>query len=269
VTVTDEHFPLCDLAGAAHVCWIVDDHASYVDQARALLARDRGAGRKPVAFGPQGTAREELGSVATVSLDPHLAILDGGPLQPEKMLAAFREQTAVARSEGFGGLCVVADMDWLLPINPTTDDIVTFEALLDQVVAELDATVVCAYRRSSFDPATIAGTLSVHPHDVGSDEAPQFRLVAGEGGAWNLCGEIDRAVTSHFAAALAAVLFQPGCVIDVTNLAFIDVLGMGTIAEATCSSKADVQLRGASRTWQRNWHLAGFDDLAPTVQLLA
>lgn len=250
------------------MCWVVDDDASYVDEARALLVRGRDAGRKAVAFGPQGEAREELASVASVSLDPRLTILDGGALQPEKMFAAFREQTALARSEGFDGLCVVADMDWLLPARPTTDDVVGFELLLDRIVPELDATIVCAYRRSSFDPAAIAGTMSVHPLDAGSDEVPQCRLVAGEDGLWHLSGEVDLAVTAHLAAALAAAVAQGPGEIDVADLEFIDVLGMGVIAEAGRRAPAGLRLRGASWILRRNWELAGFDDVAPSVELV-
>lgn len=269
MTVTDERSPLCDLGGAAHVCWVVDDDTSYVDQARALLVEGRDAGRKPLAFGPHDDALDELEPVAAVSLDPRLTILDGGPLQPEKMFAAFREQAALARSQGFDGLCVVANMDWLLPAGPTTDDIVGFEALLDQVLLDLDATVVCAYRRSSFDSAAIGGALSVHPVDVGSDEVPHCRLVAGEGGLWRLSGEVDLAVTSHLAAALAAATSQARCEIDVTDLEFIDVLGMGVVAEASRSTNASLRLRGVSSTLRRNWELVGFGDHAPTVELVA
>lgn len=275
MTMTDQWSPLCELGGAAHVCWVVDDDASYVDQARALLVRGRDAARQPVAFGPHDGALEQLRSVAEVSLDPRLAILDGGPLRPERMLAAFREQTALARSQGFGGLCVAADMDWLLPARPTTDDVIGFEALLDQVVLELDATVVCAYRRSSFDSAAIAGTMSVHPLDVGSDEHPQFRLVAGKGGRWRLSGEVDLAVASHLAAALTAAASASAsasrgrCEIDVTELELIDVLGMGVVAEAGHHAGARLRLRGASLTLHRNWQLAGFDEYAPTVELVA
>jgi hypothetical protein len=79
------------------------------------------------------------------------------------MFAMFRHQSTIARTEGYDGLCLVAEMDWLLPAHPTRDAIIGFELMLDRVVGELDATVVCAYRREAFSPETLMVTVAVHP----------------------------------------------------------------------------------------------------------
>ena len=268
MTATGESSSLHDLTGAAHVCWVVDDDAIYVPQARQLLTQARAAGRKPVAFGPQGSLAV-LEPVAAVTLDPRLAILEGGPLLPDKMFAAFRDQTAIAHTEGFDGLCVVADMDWLIPAKPSADDVVAFELLLDQVVSELGAAVVCAYRRSSFDASMAAGTLAVHPIDLGNDTPPQFRLVARGPGRWHLSGELDLAVESHFAAAVGAATSQGDCEIDVSDLQFIDVRSMSLLAVAAKISTAGLRLLGASEALRHYWQLGQFDELAPTVELAA
>jgi hypothetical protein len=99
---------------------------------------------------------------------------------------------------------VIADMDWLLPAKPTTEAIVDFEVLLDRVVAELDATVVCAYRSSSFSRETIRDVLAVHPTWFGHDEEPRFGFVSAGPDGWRLSGEVDLAVRSASAAALNA-----------------------------------------------------------------
>jgi anti-anti-sigma factor len=269
VIATGPRSPLRDLTRPAHVCWVVDDDATYVRDACDLLVRGKQASRKPLAFGPLGGSLERLKPVAAVSLDPRLSILDGGPLQPETMLEAYSKHTALARAEGFQGICVVADMDWLLPAKPTTADIIGYELLLDQVVAKLDATVVCAYRRGSFDVDAIAGAQTVHAVDLGAAAPPLFRLVAEEDELWHLSGEIDLAVSSHLAAALTTVTAQDRCEIDVTGLEFIDVRGMTTLADAARSSRSNVRLLGASRVLQRHWELAGFDEYAPTVEFVA
>lgn len=266
---TDESSPLRDLPPSAHACWVVDDDAAYISHARSFLQRGKDAARKPLAFGSYDSPLVVLKPVAEVSLHPRLSRLDSGLVRTDRMLTAFREHAALAHAEGFEGICVVVDMDWLIPATPTTDDVVGFELLLDQVVSKLDATVVCAYRRSSFDVNAIVGAQSVHPVDLGVDAPPLFRLVAGDGELWRLTGEIDLAVTTHLGAALTAVTAQGRCDIDVTGLEFIDVRGMATLADAARRSHTPMRLLGASGVLRRNWQLAGFDECAPMVELVA
>lgn len=269
MNVTERALDLDDLPSGAHVCWIVKEPADYADGAAAVLAQGERHGQKTVLFSPKLSA--ELGRLhlaAAIVADPSLSFLDKGRLDPELVFAVFREHTAVARGEGFSSLRVVADMDWLLSARPDIDAIVGFELLLDRIVGELDATVVCAYRRSSFDTDAILAALAVHPLVQGYDKAPQFRLIAGDGGAWRLQGEIDLRVHPAFRAALTAIANQP-CVIDAVDLDFIDVHGLRTIAEAALSAGVSVQLRGVHPHVQRAWDLLGLAPFAPNVELVA
>lgn len=253
--------PRDDLAPGSHVCWVVDESVPYVEIAAALLAQGHAAGQKPVAFAPQGSG--VLAQLEATAADPGVALLGGGPLEPETTFALLREQAKVARADGFDGLRVVADMEWLLPAQSTTVAIIGFELLLDRVVAELNATVICAYRQGSFAAAVIEGVRCVHPLAVAGETEPPFRLVAGEAGGWRLSGEVDFACSSSFAAALRAAA-QADCVIDVAELDFIDVAGLREIATVGQSS---VRLRNPSPMFQRAWKLARFDECAPSVQL--
>lgn len=250
-----------------HVCWVVDDAAGYAEIAEAILADGAAAGRKTVAFGPVGgESLRALADVAAMAADPRVAFLGGRALDPDAMFSMFREQTALARSEGYEGLCLVADMDWLLAAQPTLDDVVGFELLLDRLIAELGTTVVCAYRRMSFDPEAIAGVLSVHPVSVGDE--PEFTLVAADGDTWRLSGEVDLAMEAAFAAAVSRAAEAGPCVVDVADLDFIDIAGMRTIAAVGRRTGQKVVLRNASPTLRRIWHLGRFDDVAPNVELI-
>lgn len=251
-----------------HLCWVVDDADDYAATAAGFLAQGAAAGRKTVAFGPEGSrVMADLATRAAGTADPRIAFLDEGPLDSETMFSMFREQSAGARAEGYTGLCLVADMDWLLPARPTVEAVVDFELHLDRVVAELDATVVCAYRRSSFDADALAGLSAVHPDECGDGAAPQFRLVAGDDGCWRLTGEVDLAVRSAFATAFRSAVSDGDCVVDVAHLEFIDVDGMRTIAACARSGDRTVRLRGARPLLQRSWTVTGFDRLAPQVVL--
>lgn len=270
MTVAGHDRPLYDLPAGSHVCWVVDDQAAYSDEATELLAGGGALNQKLVAFGPEGS--DSLAAVragAAIVADPHVAFLDRGPLTVEAVFAAFREQSAVARDEGYDGLRVVADMDWLLPGRPTPASIVGFELLLDRVVGELGASVVCAYRCASFDAETITGASAVHPIRLGSGEPPQFRMVAGADGTWRLSGEVDVAVIPAFAAAFDAAASGGMCVVDVAGLDFIDVAGMRVVAQRSREHDRTVVLSGASERLRRTWELARFHQAAPRVELLA
>lgn len=268
MTVTERACDLDDLPSGSHVCWIVDESADYAERAAAVLAQGEMRGQKTVLFGPKiSVDLDRLHTAAAIVADPYLAFLDEGRLDPESIFAVFREHTTVARTEGFESLRVVADMDWLLSAHPDIDAIVGFELLLDQLVGELDATVVCAYRRSSFDTDAILAALAVHPLARGHEKAPQFRLIAAGGGAWRMQGEIDLRAHPVFRAALATIAERP-CVIDAADLDFIDVRGLRTIAEAAQSAGVSLQLRGVQPHVQRVWDLIGFASASPTVQLV-
>jgi anti-anti-sigma factor len=269
VTVTTDLRSLNGLPSASHVCWVVGDQAWYGDLAATCLGEGADLGQKTVVFGPEDS--EDLAALrplAAMAADPYVEFLAERSFEPQTMFAIFREQSAIARAEGYEGVRVVADMDWLLPVSPSNEEIIAYEVLLDRVVAELGATVICAYRCSSFERSTIAGALCVHPLLFGDHQQPQFSLLARNADGWELSGEVDLAGSLAFAAALGATAQEP-CVIDVSSLAFIDVAGMRTIAETARSAQVSMQLRGVRDTLRRNWRIAGFHEWAPTVEFLS
>jgi anti-anti-sigma factor len=251
----------------AHVGWVVTDSTTYTRVARAILAQGAELGEKLVAFGPEGSdALVDLTPDVAIAADPRIAFLDGDRLDPDRMFAMFHEQVDLAREEGFTGLRLVADMDWLLSASPTASDVVAFELLLDRVVGELGATVVCAYRTSSFPSETVTGTLAVHPVVSGSEE-PQFRLVAGDSDAWELSGEVDIGVADSFGAAIRAAAGSGGCIVDVGGLEFIDVASVRTLAEACATGGEAVRLRKVSPSLRRLWALGSFDEVGPLREI--
>jgi anti-anti-sigma regulatory factor len=258
-----------DAPRGAHVCWIVEDDAAYVEQAAALLDQGGALGEKRAAFGPEGSADlAALAGSADLCADPRVAFLDGGPLRPDLMLRAFEEQAASARSEGFTGLRVVADMDWLLPTGAAEEAAQAFELLLDAHARRLGVTVVCAYRTSSFGDAARLAVRCVHPVEAGCAEPPPFRLVAGEDGAWRLAGEVDLAVQSAFAVALDTAVETGDCVLDASALDFIDLDALRRIALHGAAG-VPVRVVNARPVFRRVWAAAGFDEVAPGVELIA
>jgi anti-anti-sigma factor len=258
------------LRRGSHVCWLVDEPAAYLAAARALLAEAGRLGQKPVLVGPAGSAAfDELEPAAANTADPRTAFLGEGSFDPEPVIALFRRQSGLASAEGYQGLRIVADMDWLLPEPPPAEMIAVFELLLDRLACELDMTVICAYRHSSFDTAATAAALSVHPAQSGREQEPPYRLVSGTSHTWRLAGEIDLSAGPAFAAALSAAAALGDCVVDVADLEFVDVAGMRAIATVALAAKAGMQLLGASSVLRRCWQLSGFDHAAPMVELVS
>jgi hypothetical protein len=270
VIVTDDVTALGDLVAGSHVCWVLDEDGAYRETAGPLLLDASLRGQKAVLLGPANSGSfRELSPAAAIAVDPFVAWLDRGPLLPDTVFAALHELAALASTEGYDGLRVIADMDWLLPTHADRGTLAAFEVLLDRVLAEIGATMICAYRRSSFDTDAIVGALSVHPLRSGHAAAPQFSLLARGDGSWRLAGEVDMAVLSAFAAAFgAAANAAPSLVVDVAELEFIAVAGLRTIAEAARAGPVKVQLRGARRTLRRVWTHGTFDELAPSVDLV-
>lgn len=247
------------LGGDGHICLVVDDDLAYAEVAEAFLSEGDARAEKTVTFGPQGSpAQQRLRKLAAIAADPYVDVLGRGVLDPSRMFAMFREESAKALDEGYRRLRVAADMDWLLPATRGRDDALRFEVLLDRVVAEVDATVLCAYRRTSFSPDTVLGMLCTHPVTAGGTEREPFKLISGNDGCWVLSGELDLSDSSVLVPALKATAGEPWAV-DVSGLAFADVSGMRAIATAAHDADRTLHLRAASDRLKRYWRLAGCD----------
>jgi hypothetical protein len=115
------------LHAGSHVCWLVDEPAAYPATARALLAEAGRLGQKPVLVAPAfSAALAELEPASAMIADPRAAFLGEGPFDPGPVIALFRGLSGTARAEGYQGLRIVADMDWLLPEPSPVEAIAVF-----------------------------------------------------------------------------------------------------------------------------------------------
>lgn len=227
-----------------HVCWLVTDPDAYSAAAPELLAEGRRLGHRSVGFGP-GIPR---GTTDLAGL----------------VLGAVADERRQAHAEGLSGVRIVADMDWLLPLNPSTAQIIDLELALSQyLVGQPDVTVVCAYRESSFDIASITAALTLHTAAPGV--SPQFRFTAGSS-AWLLSGAVDVNVRDTFEDVIHAAVRRGPRVIDISELGFIDVGGMRAVVSAG-HTQPDLLLNGASVSFRRLWEVCGFAEAAPMVRL--
>jgi anti-anti-sigma factor len=261
------------LADGDHVGWVVEQPTEFTQMAAQYLEQGAAAGQKMFFFSPRRGGRMQLlpiGDGVRV-LDARVAFLHGGALDAAVMYAGFERENAKAVAEGYRGLRVMADMDWLLSAQASGGQIAAFEQGLDAVAAQTGATIVCAYRRESFAHRDLAGVMCMHPHQLGT--APQdlgFRVWSSGEGRWHVSGEIDLRAAEAFPAAMCrAAEGRSSLWLDCTQLRFIDVAGIRALAELAHGAGIAVQLYGTSDTLRRCWKLLEWDTTATSVEFCA
>jgi len=255
------------LAPGSHACFVVGSSTRFERWTAACLAEGTRRQEKAFRFGPRASLAAYGPSVTAV--DPRVAIFADGPVDPDVMYAMLHRETAAARNEGYHGLRVVADMDWLLALPPGRAEVAAFELLVDEAVAELGITAACAYRTARFDAITIAEVVAVHPLTLGNPPIELgFRLWHVAGGTWEVSGEIDHSNAEPFGRALATVAGRSSSLrLRVARLRFIAVAGMQAIVRVA-RSRPDlrVMIEDASALLRRCWTLLDLHDTVPNVK---
>lgn len=150
-------------------------------------------------------------------------------------------------------------------------ELAAFELALDEVVAGLVATVVCAYHNEHFDPPTIAEMVSLHRVTVGRVRTePGFRMWYVSAGTWSVSGEIDASNAELFGRALTNAASQTSQLrLHAAGLRFIAVAGIRelvTLARAPAGLRLVVE--ESSPAFQRTWQLLELDRQLPQVELV-
>jgi MEDS: MEthanogen/methylotroph, DcmR Sensory domain len=133
-------------------------------------------------------------------------------------LVAASEQ---AQIDGYSGLRVVNDVAALLRTPEQRNAWTSFEYLIDQKMAVLPLSALCAYDLASLGP-TAGELICLHP--FAPEDPVAFRLFAEPGVSFALAGELDAADNEAFLTALRRVwrLQPPGpLVIEMRGLYFI------------------------------------------------
>src|SRR6202012_511195 len=88
----------------------------------------------------------------------------GGHFDQDRMLAAFEEMAASARSaDGFPMSRIVCRMDWASGVPSRVDNVIEFESRVNDVWSRYDDAVVCTYHLSQFRGDAIMDIMRTHP----------------------------------------------------------------------------------------------------------
>lgn len=132
-------------------CLYAADSRHGLDAFRAALA----------SAGVDAAAAEESGSLLLLTKD--LAHLQQGRFDCERMLQMLNDSVEAALNAGYIGLRTCGDMSWLLDNAPGTEQIVEYEALLNQFFSSVRALGMCQYDRTRLPQGLLDHALETHP----------------------------------------------------------------------------------------------------------
>jgi anti-anti-sigma regulatory factor len=228
----------------AHVGWGFKDRAEFRARAGEYIA-DGLAHNQWVQFVGEGSREQLRAELATM---PAIAdrLHDGGigvtpamefyamasgsdVVHPKNAVAAWVAAVQDAVEDGCAGFRVVTDATALARRPDQRDAFADFEFRLDQQMAVLPASALCAYDTSQLaDDAN--GLVCLHPYV--RQKGPTFRLYAQPGAAFALTGYIDVANDALFTTALQriwAMSADDPLIIDAQGLEFVSHQHLYTI----------------------------------------
>lgn len=98
--------------------------------------------------------------VLTTNAEVHLA---GGRFDSERMLRLLNHAVEAALNDGFPGLRTCGDMSWLLAEPEGSEQVVEYEAFLNQFFRGVRAEGMCLFDRARLPAALIDHALATHP----------------------------------------------------------------------------------------------------------
>lgn len=91
------------------------------------------------------------------------AYLDGGTFDQDRMLKAIDAVIEAGRASGYPRMRIMGNMAWTLKGNPGTEQVLEFEARVNDVLTESRQLAVCVYDSSKMSGAMMMDILRSHP----------------------------------------------------------------------------------------------------------
>ena len=135
-------------------CLYAADSRDSLDAFRAALS----------AAGIDAAEAEQRGSLLLMTKD--LAHLKQGRFDCERMLEMLNGSVEAALNAGYIGLRTCGDMSWLLDGAPGSEQVVEYEALLNQFFSSVRALGMCQYDRARLPQGLLDHALETHPSIV-------------------------------------------------------------------------------------------------------
>lgn len=134
-----------------------NERCLYATDSRAALASFQ---QELTRAGIAAEAAVHNGSLVLLSKDE--AHLHGGRFDSERMLAMLNVEVETSLNLGFRGLRTCGDMSWLLDDAPGSEQVVEYEALLNQFFATVRALGMCQYDSTRLPAGLLDHALDKH-----------------------------------------------------------------------------------------------------------
>ena len=170
------HTPI-DLKPGDHLCCIFETEEEHQLVVTSFLRQGLEQGEKAIYIVDSHTAETILGYLRDDGMDvqPYLDrgqldILTGdqtyvqeGTFDPDRMIALLRSETERALAEGYPALRVTGEMAWALRGLPGSEQLIEYEARLNEFLPGSQCLAICQYDRRQFEPAVLLEVLRTHP----------------------------------------------------------------------------------------------------------
>lgn len=241
-----------------HLGWGYHDRSEFLVRAAEYIADGLAQNQwvEYVGSGKREQLRAELsllpmgtGDVKITDTMEFYAVPSGDVVDPHVAVAARVAAVENAIAQGYTGFRAVVDATSVAQRTDQRDTFAQFEFLIDQQMAVLPVSALCAYDLTQIDAA---GLICLHPLVGGA--GPAFRIFAESGAGFALAGEIDSVDAEAFRSALQRIwplLSDDEILVDARDVKFI---GHRHLLELEWSAHADgrtVVLQDAPRVVTR------------------
>lgn len=193
---------------------------------------------------PGGAEALEAGRAGVLPIDDAHVYDNSGVVDPkasvERRVAAIDEATG----RGFSGVRGIFDATALVPTPEHREAFTELEHLLDQKMAVLPVSALCAYDLDQLG-SHADELVCLHPFTDASNG--QFRIFATGEGRLALCGELDLANRELFALVCTRLLprLEGEVVIDIGGVPYVEHNALVLLDELAARRDAPVVLRNA------------------------
>lgn len=153
-----------------------------------------------------------------------------------RQIAAWRRLINAARTDGYRGLSVAAEMSWALTWKLDLDALIAYEAASAPVFVGGRFAAVCQYDSRLFEADTVQRAGHVHPVSIALNgdglSVDYNRLLLHLGEDLEIAGEVDMSNVQFLERELTALLAKGDAVADCGGLTFIDAAGCRLLRDA-------------------------------------
>lgn len=168
------------LHGRQHVCAFFDSRDEEYGILNPFFQEGLACGEEVVTIVESPMREEHLARMAASGIDIDRAVqseqlkvlaseatyLTDGVFVAERMIEMLRGLLEEASTGRYGCVRAMGDMEWALRNLPVTDELLVYEARVNQLIDQHDCTLLCAYDVTRFSGRLIADVLATHSHVI-------------------------------------------------------------------------------------------------------